>query len=166
MTRAMTVMVMAGAVAAGAGLGVQLGKAVIGEINPIYFSDPPSARFFADLTPHSYSVAGSDQPIDFWANDLDAFGPQGCFDCAGNLVDPIYAGAAPAGSDATPPAVAASPAIGPPAIAASAPGPAADIVRYASFPVSQEEVPGPDRAGPDHAGAASPPTDQADPMGM
>jgi hypothetical protein len=35
---------------AGAGLGLYLGNSAISEINPLYFTDPPS-RFHADLTP-------------------------------------------------------------------------------------------------------------------
>ena len=131
----MTFIVMAGAAIAGAGLGVHLGRAAIGEINPICYSEPPSGRFFADLTPNPYALAVADQPADPWTQEVDAAGGQRCFDCAANLVDPIYAA--------------------PGAMPADTPAPA-EVVRYASFPVSREETPG----------IASPGTDQPEPAGM
>ncbi len=51
MSRSLKLPTMAILVLAGTGLGVHLGKASIAEINPAYFSEPPT-RFYADLSPY------------------------------------------------------------------------------------------------------------------
>ncbi len=51
MSRSLTLPTVAILVLAGTGLGVHLGKASIAEINPAYFSEPPT-RFHADLSPY------------------------------------------------------------------------------------------------------------------
>ncbi|MDP9413688.1 MAG: hypothetical protein M3Q08_06255 [Pseudomonadota bacterium] len=43
---------------AGGGLGVHLGRASIAEINPAYFSSPPT-RFHADLSPYRTNGSGA-----------------------------------------------------------------------------------------------------------
>ena len=61
----------------GAGLGTYLGKAAIGEINPAYFSDPPT-RFHADLTP----FGGPAGPSTYVARRDDGQGlGSGCIGC-------------------------------------------------------------------------------------
>ena len=63
---------------AGAGLGLYLGNSAISEINPLYFTDPPS-RFHADLTPNG-SAHLSDYRPRLAGGDVQGLG-DGCIGC-------------------------------------------------------------------------------------
>jgi hypothetical protein len=161
----MTAIGLTASAVVGAGLGVELGRAAIGEINPLYFSAPPAERFFADLTPNRYAATATDQPADFWANDLNSSGSRGCLECAGNLVDPLYAEGPSASALPLEPAVAATPGVAAPTVVAGAAP--ADVVRYASYPVSQEEALATERPEmPGGPAAGAPVVGKSQPVGM
>jgi hypothetical protein len=118
--------------------GMSLGKAAISDINPAYFSDPPS-RFHADQTPQGpglglQQVALQDAPT---ATGLGT----GCFGCSARteyyaapaIVTYTHSWSADAQRAAAPEAYA-------PAEAAPAPDPEIErVVRYASYPLTAEE---------------------------
>ncbi|WP_332811360.1 hypothetical protein [Sphingomonas sp.] len=124
---------------AGAAIGVQLGRSAIAEINPVYFSTPQAARFFADLTPKAYRLGTSawSDSTDYWRNELNVSGRSACLDCGGNFVEPeIVAAALPEWDEPAAPSDRAE---------AEAEDPdrglgASQIERYSSFPVTAEEA--------------------------
>jgi hypothetical protein len=63
---------------AGVGAGVQLGHAALSEINPVYFSDPPT-RFHSDLVANPPSTSPP-QLVAASAEDPNALGA-GCVGC-------------------------------------------------------------------------------------
>ncbi len=125
---------------AGAAIGVQLGRSAIAEINPLYFSEPQQARFFADLAPKAYRLgagAWSDSS-ESWFNELNVSGRDPCLDCSRNFVEPETVEAAlPDWDESTPgdrpetEGVAEDPDSG---------RRARQIELYASFPVTAEEA--------------------------
>lgn len=126
---------------AGAAVGVELGRSAIAEINPVYFSTPQAARFFADLTPKAYRLGSSawSDSTDYWFNELNASGRSACLDCSGNFVEPESVEAALPEWDAS----------APPSDRAEAEPEAEDpdrgltasqIELHASFPVTAEEA--------------------------
>jgi hypothetical protein len=129
----MTLSAVAALSVAGAGLGVQLGRSAIAEINPIYYSAPPSSsRFYADLTPNHYIAAAwqAPQSADYWSTDLDANGRAPCSDCAENFVDELYS-------------AMNEPRFAPPAVRPAEPSRQLapnELDRYMSFPVTQDEA--------------------------
>lgn len=126
---------------AGAAIGVQLGRSAIAEINPVYFSTPQAARFFADLTPKAYRLGSSSwsDSTDSWVNELNVSGRSACLDCSENFVEPEAVEAALPEWDepAAPkvPAEAATEAVDPDRGLGSS-----QIELHASFPVTAEEA--------------------------
>ena len=126
---------------AGAAIGVQLGRSAIAEINPVYFSTPEAARFFADLTPKAYRLGTSSwsDASDYWFNELNVSGRSTCLDCGGNFVEPESVEAAlPEWDEPVAPSDRAE-------VATEGEGPdrglrASQIELYASFPVTAEDM--------------------------
>ncbi len=129
---------------AGAALGVHLGNASIGEINPVHYaSNEPAARFHTDLTPQGYRDWATVQAAEFRiaqsGTDLGA----GCVGCRTypEEVVPVYeaslgkphTGWAEVSQVVAPPEPQ-------PAVQEVEPDPALEQVeRYAAFPVTAEE---------------------------
>lgn len=151
-----TIPVLTGLALVGIVSGMTLGKAAIADINPAYFSDPPS-RFHADRTPQPLDM---NQP-QLALQDARTAGGEGlgtgCFGCSG--ASEYYA--APAivtyteswTADAQ---RAAAPTAYAPVEAAPAPDPEIErIVRYASYPLTEEQAaPTPEPVAEDFADAA------------
>lgn len=124
---------------AGAAIGFQLGRSAIAEINPVYFSTPQPARFFADLAPKAYRLGTSawSESTDHWVNEINVSGRNACLDCSRNFVEPESVEAALPDWD--------EPALPSDRIEGDAEDPdsglrASQIERYASFPVTAEEA--------------------------
>jgi hypothetical protein len=120
---------------AGAAMGIQLGRGTIAEIDPLYFSDAPPARFYADLVPGGYRTSDPQtaHPDDFWAGNMNASGRPECFDCA-TRSDPGGYGFAP--DDRSQDAYVSEAALPEPVEQRTY----APVERYANFPVTQEEA--------------------------
>jgi hypothetical protein len=131
---------------AGAAIGVQLGRSAIAEINPVYFSTPQAARFFADLTPNAYRPGTSawSESTDLWFNELNVSGRSACLDCSRNFIEPETVEATlPDWDEPAPLPARTEPDAADPAVALRA----SQIERYASFPVTAEEAR--ERSGPE-----------------
>jgi hypothetical protein len=125
---------------AGAGIGVQLGRSAIAEINPLYFSAPQQARFFADLAPKAYRLGASalSDSTDSWFNELNVSGRDTCLDCSRNFVEPETVEAAlPDWDESTPSDRTETKAEAEDPDSARR---ARQIELYASFPVTAEEA--------------------------
>jgi len=147
----------------GAAMGAALGRSSIAEINPVYFREPESTRFFADLTAQGYNfeAGAAGDPQAFWTNELEVR-PQACPGCGRDGT--VEA----AGAYVEAEAVAA--AVLPNRLPPSAPPPAAaGLDRYMSFPINQEEAARPrlsrPRAG-DVAKIDPNPGSPGEPLGM
>ena len=128
---------------AGAAIGVQLGRSAIAEINPVYFSTPQSARFFADLTPKAYRLGSSawSESTDYWFNELNVSGRSACLDCSGNFVEPESVEAAlPEWNESAPPSDRADADAAPEAKGPDRGLTASQIELHASFPLTAEEA--------------------------
>jgi hypothetical protein len=124
---------------AGAAIGVQLGRSAIAEINPLYFSAPQQARFFADLAPKAYRLgtSGWSDANDYWFNELNVSGRGACLDCNRNFVEPETVEAAlPDWDEPAPPNERIEADAEPPDRGLGA----SQIERYAAFPVTAEEA--------------------------
>jgi hypothetical protein len=118
----------------GAAMGAALGRSSVAEINPIYFREPESTRFFADLTAQGYDfdAGAADDPQAFWTNEL-VVRPPACLGCRRNNV--IAAAVAAEAS-----AVAAQRSAYALQEDMPVPPPATDFHRYMTFPINQEEA--------------------------
>lgn len=79
LARPRTLPALAVATLAGIGLGVHLGRAAIGAVDPFYFTDPAGTESYAELVP----AASLSRP---WSNDLEPDGgdygwPASCVGC-------------------------------------------------------------------------------------
>jgi hypothetical protein len=128
---------------AGAVAGVQLGRSAIAEINPVYFSTPQAARFFADLTPKAYRLGASawSDSTDYWHNELNVSGRSACLDCSSNFdgAETVEA-ALPDWDESTPSSDRAEAEAKAEAEEPDRGLRAAHIELYASFPVTAEEA--------------------------
>jgi hypothetical protein len=78
MAHSMTLPIIGVIALAGVGAGMHLGHSAIAEINPIYFSAPPS-RFHGDLVPHR-PTGSAPELVLAQADDSNALGT-GCVGC-------------------------------------------------------------------------------------
>jgi hypothetical protein len=145
----LTLSVVGGLSIAGAALGVTLGRSAIGEINPAYFHEPET-RFHAALAPNLSQDWDQVQAREY---DASATAAQ-CIGCVNGPVpdypvdyvpgrDPYVDSTAVTRWPARPPAAVVTVREAPKVVQveAPAPDPARErIVRYASYPVTQEEA--------------------------
>jgi hypothetical protein len=122
---------------AGAAIGVQLGRGTIADIDPLHFSEAPRERFFSDLVPGGYQTSDSatGRSEDFWAGSMNASGRPECFDCAAVTEVRGY-GFAP--DDQSQDGYVSEAALPEPVEHRN--DEHAEVARYASFPVTQEEA--------------------------
>lgn len=83
MARPRTLPALAVATLVGVGLGVHLGRAAIGAVDPFYFTDPAGTESYAELVP----AASLSRP---WSNDLEPDGPDygwpaSCIGCGSGM---------------------------------------------------------------------------------
>jgi hypothetical protein len=146
LVQAKTLTTLAVATLVGAGLGVHLGYAAIGAVDPFYFTDPAGTESYAELVP----AASRSRP---WSNDVQSAGadygwPASCVGCGS---DPRVYRAAPydgfqvawtAPEDPSPryAVVEMEPDVGAEieAVAAGIDRELEQVERYAHYPVSHE----------------------------
>ena len=122
---------------AGAAIGVELGRGTIADIDPLHFSEAPPERFFSELVPGGYraSESPSGHSEDFWAGNMNVSGRPECFDCEAVAEVRGY-GFAP--DDESQDGYVSEAALPEPGEYRN--DEHADVTRYASFPVTQEEA--------------------------
>ncbi len=144
----------------GAGAGVHLGRSAIAEIDPLYFSEPPS-RFHADLVPYRSSVAHSSVlPLPEAVLELQP----ACYGCAAPAADPEPVYEAPQAAyenrydAAAEPVEIADLEAEPSQAELQRQADLARVERYASYRVSEDEAGGYGSAEAEPAGQREAPT--------